>query len=92
MGGKITWIVAKGREFGFKLMGISLVLATISFLIIPLTNLFPQIINFQILALFSLIPLSIGLYAFWKRPIEKKSATKLAILNIGSSFCCIGYW
>jgi 1,4-dihydroxy-2-naphthoate octaprenyltransferase len=86
MGGKITWIVSKGREFGFKLIGISVVLATISFLIVPLTNLFPQIIDFRVLALISLIPLSIGLYAFWKRPVEKIQATKLAILNIGSLF------
>ena len=86
MGGKITWIVSKGREFGFKIMGISVLLATISFLIIPLTNLFPQIIDFRVLALISLIPLSLGLYAFWKRPVEKKPATKLAILNIGSLF------
>lgn len=85
-GGKITWIVSKGREFGFKLMGISVILATISFLIIPLTNLFPQIIDFRILTLISLIPLSLGLYALWKRPIDKKTATKLAILNVGSLF------
>ena len=89
MGGKITWIVAKGREFGFKLMGISVVFATISFLIIPLTNLFPQIIDFRVLALISLIPLSLGLYAFWKRPLEKKPATKLAITSIGSLFAVL---
>jgi 1,4-dihydroxy-2-naphthoate polyprenyltransferase len=86
LGGKITWIVSKGREFGFKLIGISVVLATISFLIIPLTNLFPQIIDFRILALISLIPLSLGLYSFWKRPLDKKNATKLATLNVGSLF------
>ena len=36
LGGKITWIVSKGREFGFELLGISALLVTISFLIIPL--------------------------------------------------------
>ncbi len=86
LGGKITWVVSKGREFGFKLIGISVVLATISFLIIPLTNLFPQIIDFRVLALISLIPLSLGLYSFWKRPSDKKNATKLATLNVGSLF------
>ncbi len=89
LGGKITWIVSKGRKWGFELMGISVVLATISFLIIPLTNLFPQIIDFQLLALISVIPLSLGLYAFWKRPVEKKPATKLAIINIGSLFAVL---
>ena len=77
MGGKITWVVSKGREFGFKLIGISVVLATISFLIVPLTNLFPQIIDFRVLALISLIPLSLGLYAFWKRPVEKITSYKI---------------
>jgi 1,4-dihydroxy-2-naphthoate octaprenyltransferase len=86
LGGKITWVVSKGREWGFRLMGISVVLATISFLIVPFTNLFPQIIDFRVLALISLIPLSLGLYAFWKRPVAKKPATKLAIFNIGSLF------
>lgn len=89
LGGKITWIVSKGREFGFKLIGISASLATISFMIIPLTNLFPQIIDFRILTLISLIPLSLGLYSFWKRPVDKKTGTKLAILNVGSLFAVL---
>ena len=86
LGGKITWIVSKGREFGFELLGISALLVTISFLIIPYSNLLPSIIDFRILALISLIPLSLGLYAFWKRPVEKIQATKLATLNVGSLF------
>ena len=86
MGGKITWIVSRGREFGFKLMGISVLMATISFLIIPFSNLFPPIIDFRILTLISLIPLSLGLYGFWKRPVDKISATKLSTLNVGSLF------
>ncbi len=86
LGGKITWIVSKGREFGFKLIGIAVVLATISFLIIPLTNLFPPIIDFRILALISLVPLSLGLWGLWKKPVDKKTATKLATLNVASLF------
>ncbi|MCK9151432.1 prenyltransferase [Methanobacterium alcaliphilum] len=86
LGGKITWIVSKGREFGFKLMGISVILATVSFLVIPLTNLFPPIIDFRILTLISLIPLSLGLFALWKRPVDKITATKLATYNVGSLF------
>lgn len=86
LGGKITWIVSRGRQFGFKLMGISVLMATVSFLIIPFTNLFPQIIDFRILTIISLIPLSLGLYGFWKRPVDKIPATKLATLNVGSLF------
>lgn len=81
-GGKKTWIVSWGRGFGFKLIAISGLLTTISFLIIPLTNLFPSIINFQILAAISLIPLSLGIIGLIKRPLDKVSATQLCIYNL----------
>lgn len=86
LGGKITWIVSKGREFGFKLIGIAVILATTSFLILPLTNLFPQIIDFRILTLISLVPLSLGILGIWKKPVDKKTATKIATLNVASLF------
>jgi 1,4-dihydroxy-2-naphthoate octaprenyltransferase len=35
LGGKITWIASKGREFGFKIIAISGLLATVSFFILP---------------------------------------------------------
>jgi 1,4-dihydroxy-2-naphthoate octaprenyltransferase len=83
-GGKMTWIVSWGRGFGFKLIAISGLLATISFLTIPLTHLFPSIINFQILAVISLIPLSLGIIGLIKRPMDKDSATKLCIYNLAA--------
>ena len=46
LGNKITWIVSKGREFGFKLNAICGLLATLSFIIIPYTKLFPINIRF----------------------------------------------
>ena len=89
LGGKITWIVSKGREFGFQLIGLAVLLVTTSFLILPFTNIFPQIIDFRILALISLISLSLGMVGFWKRPIEKVPATKLATYNVASVFAVI---
>ena len=89
LGGKITWTVSKGREFSFKLLGISAILTTTSFIVIPLTNLFPQSINFLILALISVISLSLGIVAIIKRPISKIPATKLATLNVASVFAVI---
>jgi len=83
-GGKMTWIVTWGRVFGFKLIAVSGLLATISFILIPLTHLFPSIINFQILAIISLIPLSLGIMGLIKRPIDKPAATKLCIFNLAS--------
>jgi len=86
LGGKISWLVSRGRGFGFKLMGIAGVLATFSFLIIPFTNLFPQTINFRIVALISLISLTLGIVGLVKRPLDKETATKLATLSVASLF------
>ncbi len=84
LGGKKTWIASRGREFGFKLIAISGFLATVSFLIIPFTNLFPASINFKILALISLIPLSLGIVELIKKPYDKQSATRFCIYNLAS--------
>jgi 1,4-dihydroxy-2-naphthoate octaprenyltransferase len=84
LGGKITWIVLRGRKFGFKLIGISGFLATLSFLLIPFTNLFPPSINFRVLAVISLLPLSLAIVGLIKRPVDKEPATKLATLNVAS--------
>ena len=84
LGGKKTWIASKGREFGFKLITISGLLAVISFIIMPLTNLFPASIDFRIPALISLIPLSLGIIELVKKPYDRQSATKFCIYNLVS--------
>jgi 1,4-dihydroxy-2-naphthoate polyprenyltransferase len=89
LGGKITWIVSKGREFGFKLIGITGLLATASFLIIPYTNVLPQSIDFRILAILSLISLSLGIVGLLKKPVAKEPATKLATITVASLFCVV---
>lgn len=89
LGNKITWTVSKGREFSFKLLGILAILTTTSFIVLSLTNLFPQSINFLILALISVISLSLGIVAIIKRPIAKIPATKLATLNVATVFVVI---
>ena len=83
-GGKMTWIAFKGRGFGFKIIAISGLLATLSFLIIPFTNLFPSNINFNVIAIISLIPLSLGIIGLIKNPSDKASATKLCVYNLAS--------
>ncbi|WP_081882595.1 prenyltransferase [Methanobacterium sp. SMA-27] len=89
LGNKITWTVIKGREFSFKLLGILAILTTTSFIVLSFTNLFPQSINFLILALISVISLSLGIVAIIKRPIAKIPATKLATLNVATVFVVI---
>ena len=86
LGNKITWIVLKGREFGFKVNLICGLLATISFVIIPLTNIFPSNLDFRVLVYISLISLSLGIIGVIKRPFEVKSATKFATLNVAALF------
>lgn len=85
-GGKVTWIVRWGREFGFKLIAVCAFLATISFLLIPLTNLFPASINFQVLVFISLISLTLGIVGLIKKPFDRESATKFATLNVAALF------
>jgi len=86
LGGKMAWIASKGREFGFKMIAISGFLATISFFIIPFTNLFSQNIDFRILALISLISLSLGIIGLIKKPVDRESATKLTCINVIAFF------
>jgi 1,4-dihydroxy-2-naphthoate octaprenyltransferase len=86
LGGKITWIVSWGREFGFKLILLSGLLTTISFLIIPFTHLYPSSINFSVLVIISLISLSLGIIELIIKPFDKVSATKFATINVASLF------
>jgi len=89
LGGKITWIVSKGRRFGFNLLAISGFMSTISFLLISYTNLFPSIIDFRMLAFISLLPLSLAVIGLIKKPVEKEPATKLATINVASAFAAL---
>jgi 1,4-dihydroxy-2-naphthoate octaprenyltransferase len=84
IGGKITWIVSRGRKFGFKLIAISGLMVTISFLSLSFTGIFPSNIDFRILATISLIPLSLGIIELIKKPIDKISATKFCTYNLAS--------
>jgi 1,4-dihydroxy-2-naphthoate octaprenyltransferase len=89
LGGKMTWIATKGREFGFKIIALSGILATISFLLIAYTNLFPAIIDFRIIAAISFIPLSLGLFELIKNPKDKSTATKFCIFNLAGIFAAV---
>ena len=86
LGNKTTWIVLKGREFGFKLNVICGLLATISFVLIPLTMVFPSNLYFRVLAFITLISLIIGIIALIKKPFDIKTATKFATINVAALF------
>ena len=86
LGNKITWIVLKGREFAFKINVIAGLLAILSFILIPYTNLFPTNIDFRVLALISLIALIMGTTALIKKWFDMESATKFATINVAALF------
>jgi 1,4-dihydroxy-2-naphthoate octaprenyltransferase len=86
IGGKITWIVKRGRKFGFKIIAISGLLATISFILIYFMNIYPQIIDFRIITIISFIPLTFGIIGLLKKPVDRILATNLVTYNVSSLF------
>ncbi len=88
-GGKKTWIATHGRRFGFKIIALSGSLATLSFLILNYTNLFPHIIDFRLVAAISSIPLILGIIALIKNPEDKLTATKFCIYNLAGIFAVV---
>lgn len=86
LGNKITWIVLKGREFGYRLNVICAFLATVSFVLIPFTGLFPSILDFKVLVIISLISLIMGIITLIKKPLDEESATKFATINVLTLF------
>ena len=86
LGGKITLVAANGRKFGFKFIGISAVMMTLSFALISFTGLYPEVLNFKVLTFISLIPLSLGIIELLKMPSDRELATKYATFNIKSIF------
>jgi 1,4-dihydroxy-2-naphthoate octaprenyltransferase len=86
LGNKITWIVSKGREFGFRLNAVCGVLATLSFIIISYTKLFPSNIDFRVLVLISLISLILGLYPIFKRRFDMDFTIKFVKINVAALF------
>ncbi len=85
MGGKNTIIVKRGRKFGFTLIGISGLLATLYFLLLGLMNIYPAI-NFFPVFLISLIPLTFAVISYLKRTEDKNAAINLVNRNLSSLF------
>lgn len=84
LGGKITWIVIKGRLFGFKTIAIAGSLATVSFVLFSLTNLYPEPLNFNVIAFLSILPLSFAILSYLKKSEDRNTATNLVNRNLTS--------
>lgn len=76
LGSKLTWVARKGRGFGFVLIAVAFLLATLFFLFFPLltSRIYP--LDFRFLGILSLLPLAAGFIGMLKRPAEKQSATR----------------
>jgi 1,4-dihydroxy-2-naphthoate polyprenyltransferase len=82
-GGKKNLVVAYGSNLGFIIGATAALLATLAYLFITFTNLYPVNINFAIITLFSLIPLIIGVFAI-KKPIKRENTNIWVNYNIMS--------
>ena len=90
LGNKRTWIARKGRVFGFILIAISLLFASLFFFSFPrlISHSYP--IDFRFIGALSLLPLCAGCIGLLKRPIEKRSATRVVnIIIVALAVFCI---
>lgn len=91
LGGKHTWVARRGRGFGFALVGIATLLATLFFAGFPFFVSHAWPVDFGVLAFLSLLPLVVGMFALVKRSAERQTATKLvgAIMTSLGLFCTL---
>ena len=83
-GGKKNLIVVYGRELGFIVGASAALMATLSYVFMTQTNLYPSNINWILIAVFSLVPLSIGILSATKKPIKRINAIKWVNYNLVS--------
>ena len=81
-GGKKNLVVAYGRRLAFIISAGTALLATLVYIFISQTKLYPSNINFGIIAILSLIPLFIGILIAMKKPINRTNATKGVNYNL----------
>ena len=91
LGNKRTWVARKGRGFSFVMIAASLFLATSFFLCIQWLSLKSYPLDFHFLGSLSLLPLGAGCVGLLKRPVEKRSATRIVngILITLGTFCIL---
>ena len=79
---KITLVAKIGRKQSYKISILSLLSASIYFLIIAYLGIYNANLNYGIIYSLSLIPLFIAVYGWFKKPFSKKIATKTAQNNM----------
>jgi 1,4-dihydroxy-2-naphthoate octaprenyltransferase len=81
-GGKYTLVVRRGRRFGFALVALCNLLATLYLSILSESNLTQISIDLRLIAVFSLAPLAMGILGLIERTEDRNSATRLATFNV----------
>ena len=79
---KMTLVTKIGRRLSYKLTILTLISASIYFLLLGYIGINKTNINYGIIYLLSLIPLFIAIYGWFKKPFTKKIATKIAQNNM----------
>ena len=82
IGKKNTLIVKKGIKFGFKLILICLLVSSVYYLLISLTGLFSEYINYSVVFLISLIPMIFALKGYFIMVFDSEIVSNFAIKNI----------
>jgi len=82
LGGKKTAVVVHGRQFGFIIGAVAALMATLSFIFMPIINLNISNINWGLVVIFSLVPLGLGVLSAWKKPVNRKNAIKMVNYNL----------
>jgi 1,4-dihydroxy-2-naphthoate polyprenyltransferase len=77
LGHKQTWVVRKGRGFGFQVVGFLFLAATGFFFVFPWVYSHGYPIDLHILGLFSILPLSTGLVGAFRSPRDQPTAARL---------------
>jgi 1,4-dihydroxy-2-naphthoate octaprenyltransferase len=89
LGNKRTWVAQKGRGFGFTVIAAAFLLATLFFLGFPwlTSRIYP--LDFRLLGILSLMPLGAGCIGVLKKPVDKRSATRVVngIMISVAAFC-----
>ena len=82
LGDKRTWVASEGRSFGFRVVGICLLAASGYFFIFPSLSTGHVPLDFHILGVLSLLPLSAGMVGLIKKPLQREPATRIAIWTV----------
>jgi 1,4-dihydroxy-2-naphthoate octaprenyltransferase len=91
LGNKRTWVARKGRVFGFIMITASFLLATLFFLCFPWLTARIYPVDFRFLGLLSLLPLGASCSGMLRRPVEKRSSTRVVygIMVTLTAFCLL---